>query len=78
MLATGPEPGISLQDEDLLSPAVQRQPLLLSEPALGPLLEASCPPYHLTTTVNKQTYRHWFHVEQTIAICTVHSLLFGS
>ena len=55
LLATGPEPGISLQDEDLLSPAVQRQPLLLSESALGPLLEALRPPHHLTTTVNKQT-----------------------
>ena len=79
LLATGPEPGISLQDEDLLSPAVQRQPLLVSEPALGPLLEAPCPPYYLTPTMNKQTYHHWlFHVEQTIAICAVHSLLFGS
>ena len=62
MLATGPEPGISLQDEDLLSPAIQRQPLLLSEPALGPLLEAPCPPYHLTPTMNRQTNHHWlFH-----------------
>ena len=55
MLATGPESGISLQDEDLLSPAVQRQPLLLSEPALGPLLEASRLPHHLTPTMNRQT-----------------------
>ena len=55
LLATGPEPGISLQDEDLLSPAVQRQPLLFPEPTLGPLLEAPCPPHHLTTTMNRQT-----------------------
>ena len=54
-LATGPEPGISLQDEDQLSPAVQRQPLLFPEPTLGPLLEAPCPPHHLTATMNRQT-----------------------
>ena len=55
MPAADPEPGVSLKDEKLLPAEVPRQPLLLPELALGPLLEAPCPPHHLTSPVTMET-----------------------